>query len=192
MSGGGRDPLRRRHPDRQPGGRHPAGAARAPRGRSHRRRGHAPHAHAPRAPRHRAPRLAALVREPRALVFFEAARRLAAFLAAAEAALGDREAAIARELTKRHEEILRGRLSALRERVARRASLRGEVTVLVAGAPAAEPARDVASVDDELRAGRAAGRGLRELAAEIARRTGMPRREVYRRGLALERQRGSV
>ena len=74
----------------------------------------------------------------------------------------------------------------------RRASLRGEVTVLVAGAPAAEPARDVASVDDELRAGRAAGRGLRELAAEIARRTGMPRREVYRRGLALERQRGSV
>src|SRR6266550_4668314 len=57
MSGGGRDPLRRRHPDRQPGGRHPAGAARAPRGRSHRRRGHAPHAHAPRAPRQRAPAL---------------------------------------------------------------------------------------------------------------------------------------
>src|SRR5207245_325578 len=108
------------------------------------------------------------------------------------AALGDREAALARELTKRYEEILRGSLSELRERVARRASLRGEVTVLVAGAPEAEPARDVASIDEELRAGRAAGRGLRELAAEIARRTGMPRREVYRRGLALERQRGSV
>src|SRR5207247_713068 len=116
----------------------------------------------PSRPGPRAARLAALVREPRALVFFEAARRLAAFLAAAEAALGDREAAIARELTKRHEEILRGRLSALRERVGRRASLRGEVTVLVAGAPAAEPASDVASIDDELRAGRAAGRGLRE------------------------------
>src|SRR5207247_352428 len=78
-------------------------------------------------------------------------------------------------LTKRHEEILRGSLSELRERVARRASLRGEVTVLVAGAPEAEPARDVASIDAELRAGRAAGRGLRELAAEIARRTGMSR-----------------
>src|SRR5205823_7313506 len=56
----------------------------------------------------RAARLAALAGEPRALVFLEAARRLAAFLAAAEAALGDREAVIARELTKRHEEVLRG------------------------------------------------------------------------------------
>src|SRR5205814_8087200 len=124
----------------------------------------------PSRPGPRAARLAALAREPRALLFFEAARRLAAFLAAAEAALGDREAAIARELTKRHEEILRGRLSALRERVARRASLRGEVTVLVAGARAAEPARDVASIDDELRGGRAAGRGLRRLGAGSARR----------------------
>src|SRR6184192_576100 len=141
----------------------------------------------PSRPGPRAGRLAALAHEPRALVFFEAARRLAPFLAAAEAALGDREAAVARELTKRHEEILRGTLSDLRERVARRASLRGEVTVLVTGAAEAEPAHDVASIDEELRAGRAAGRGLRELAAEIARRTGMSRREVYRRGLALER-----
>src|SRR6266550_2455145 len=141
----------------------------------------------PSRPGPRAVRLAALAREPRALLFFEAARRLAAFLAAAEAALGDREAAVARELTKRHEEILRGTLSDLRERVARRASLRGEVTVLVAGAAEAEPDLDVASIDEELRAGRAAGRGLRELAAEIARRTGMSRREVYRRGIVLER-----
>src|SRR5438128_6319958 len=96
----------------------------------------------PSRPGPRAARLAALAHEPRALVFFDAPRRRAAFLAAAEAALGDRAAALARELTKRHEEILRGRLSALRERVARRASLRGEVTVLVAGAPAAEPGRD--------------------------------------------------
>src|SRR5207244_2881314 len=107
---------------------------------------------------------------------------------AAGPARGDREAAIARALTRRHEEILRGTLSDLRERVARRASLRGEATVLVAGAAEAEPARDVASIDEELRAGRAAGRGLRELAAEIARRTGMSRREVYRRGLALEQE----
>jgi len=67
----------------------------------------------------RAARLAALAGEPRALVFFEAARRLAAFLAAAEAALGDREAVIARELTKRHEEVLRGTLAHLGERIAR-------------------------------------------------------------------------
>src|SRR5438445_1919980 len=94
----------------------------------------------PSRPGPRTARLAALVREPRALLFFEAARRLAAFLAAAEAALGDREAAVARELTKRHQEILRGRFSELAHRVARRASLRGEATGLVAGAAAAEPA----------------------------------------------------
>ena len=142
----------------------------------------------PSRPGPRAARLATLSREPRALVFFEAARRLGAFLAAAEAALGDREAALARELTKRHEEILRGRLSELRERVARGAAARGEVTMLVAGAADVPLAHDAASIDEELRAGRAARRGLRELAAEIARRTGMSRRDVYRRGLVLERR----
>jgi 16S rRNA (cytidine1402-2'-O)-methyltransferase len=142
----------------------------------------------PTRPGPRAARLAALAREPRALVFLEAARRLPTFLAAARAALGDREAAIARELTKRHEEILRGTLAELSERVGRRAALRGELTVLVAGAPPADTAVELASVEDELRAGRAAGRGLAELATEIARRTGLARREVYRRGLALERR----
>ena len=82
----------------------------------------------------RAARLAALAREPRALVFFEAGRRLAAFLADAEAALGDRAAVVGRELTKRHEEHLRGTLGALLREVGERAPLRGEVTVLIAGA----------------------------------------------------------
>jgi 16S rRNA (cytidine1402-2'-O)-methyltransferase len=119
-------------------------------------------------------------------VFFEAARRLAAFLAAAETALGaEREATIGRELTKRHEEIIRGRLGELRERIAGR-DLRGEVTLLIAGAAAQISAPEAADVDAEIRAGRAAGRGLRELSAEIARRTG-PRREIYRRALPLER-----
>src|SRR5262249_26442902 len=60
----------------------------------------------------RAARLHALSAETRALVFLEAGRRLAAFLEDARAALGDREAVIARELTKVHEELLRGRLGA--------------------------------------------------------------------------------
>ena len=132
-------------------------------------------------------RLRALASEPRALVFLEAARRLAVFLAAAEAALGDRAAVVARELTKRHEEILRGTLASLREEVASRPALKGEVTVLVAGASLREPASDATSLDDEIRAARAAGRGLREVATDLARRTGIGRREIYRRGLVLER-----
>src|SRR5437899_10580123 len=111
----------------------------------------------PSRPGPRGERLAALARESRAIVFFEAGRRLAAFLAAAHAALGDREAAVARELTKRHEEMPRATLSDLRERVARRASLRGEVTVSVTFEAVAAPAHDVAPLDEELRAARAAG-----------------------------------
>ena len=131
-------------------------------------------------------RLAAVATEPRALVFLEAARRLPDFLALAVELLGDREAVIGRELTKLHEELLRGRLPELYTRVAARAALKGEVTVVIAGAPASveltEPSDEV---DAAIRAALAAGRGTRELSAEIARRTGRARRDVYRRALVL-------
>jgi 16S rRNA (cytidine1402-2'-O)-methyltransferase len=139
----------------------------------------------PTRPGPRAARLAALAAEPRAIVFLEAARRLTAFLAAAAEALGDREAIVGRELTKRHEEIVRGRLGEMRAGLAGR-ELRGEVTVLVAGA--GERAAPTVDLDAEIRAARAAGRGVRELSAELARRTGLSRGEVYRRTLALERK----
>ena len=135
----------------------------------------------------RAARLAALAGEPRALVFFEAARRLAAFLAAAETALGDREATIARELTKQHEELLRGTLGDLAERIGRVERLRGEVTVVIAGAPAGERQVDDAELDERIRAARAAGESAAGIAATLARETGRPRREIYRRAMTLAR-----
>src|SRR5262245_14751511 len=109
----------------------------------------------PARPGPRAARLATLANETRALVFLESARRLPAFLAAAQAALGDREAVVAREVTKRHEEILRGTLGELLARLGARERLRGEVTVLIAGAAPA-PVAAGASVDEEIRAARAA------------------------------------
>jgi 16S rRNA (cytidine1402-2'-O)-methyltransferase len=139
----------------------------------------------PTRPGPRAMRLAALAREPRALVFLEAARRLPAFLAAAEEAFGDRPAVLARELTKRHEEIVRGTLRELRRR---NLDQRGEVTVLVAGAPdTPAQASDVPSLDDAIRAARADGHSVKEIAVDLARRMGVPRREIYRRALDLER-----
>jgi 16S rRNA (cytidine1402-2'-O)-methyltransferase len=134
----------------------------------------------------RATRLAALADEPRAIVFFEAARRLGPFLAAAETAFGDREAIIGRELTKRHEEIRQGRLSALRAALPG-TGVRGEVTVLIAGADERVPIVAADDLEAHIRAARAAGKGLREVSAELAARTGLSRREVYRRALALER-----
>jgi 16S rRNA (cytidine1402-2'-O)-methyltransferase len=139
----------------------------------------------PTRPGPRMARLAALAHEPRAIVFFEAPGRVGAFLAAAEAALGDREAVVARELTKRHEEIVRGTLRDLAGRLAQ--PVRGEVTIVVAGAPESAPTLATEELDAQIRAARARGEGVRDLSAEIARRTGLSRREVYRRALALER-----
>src|SRR5436309_3465146 len=141
----------------------------------------------PSRPGPRAERLAALAREPRAIVFFEAGRRLAAFLAAAHAALGEREAAVARELTKRHEEVLRGTLAELAERVAAMGRVRGEVTILVGARAAPEVPPAPPDLDARTRTARAAGRSLADLAAQPARETRVPRRPASRRALALER-----
>ena len=142
----------------------------------------------PTRPGPRAERLKALAAEPRALVFYEAARRLPAFLSAARDALGDREVVIARELTKLHEELLRGRLSDLAVLVADRPALRGEVTVLVAGAGDQAPVAGAVDLDGRIAAARAAGLGVRELSVRLAAETGLPRREIYQRALALERR----
>ena len=131
----------------------------------------------------RAARLRALAAEPRALVFLEAARRLPAFLDDALDALGDRDAVIARELTKLHEEMLRGRLSELRAAVA--GGVRGEVTVLVAGAAERRAKVQEQTLDEAIRQALDAGRSVRELSEDVARRFGCSRREVYRRALAL-------
>ena len=132
----------------------------------------------------RAARLRALVSEPRAMVFYEAARRLDAFLAEAEEILGDRQAALGRELTKRFEEVMRGPLSEVRRRFASGEPARGEVVVLIAGA--AEGAKPVASaLDDDIRRALAGGARVSELATDIATRTGVPRRIIYRRALEL-------
>jgi len=133
----------------------------------------------------RAKRLAALASETRAMVFYEAARRLDGFLADAEKALGDREAVVGRELTKRFEEIVRGPLSEVRRRFAEGEAARGEVVVLVAGA--AEEERPAASLDDDIRQALAAGQRVSELATALAERSGRPRREIYRRALELSR-----
>lgn len=145
----------------------------------------------PTRPGPRRARLGPLRDEPRALVFYEAARRLGGFFEAVIEVLGDREAVLGRELTKVHEEIARGRLSELRDRFGGTERIpKGEVTIVVAGAaevPAAGRATAPVDLDGEIRAALAAGQRVRELAGELARRLGVPRRVVYQRALALAR-----
>jgi len=133
----------------------------------------------PRRPGERAGALAALAGEARTLVFFESPRRLAASLAAMAAAFGDdRPAAVCRELTKTHEEVVRDGLGGLARWAAAREVL-GEVTVVVGGVPApagdAEPAQLAAAVATAV----AAGADRKAAQAAVAARFGVPRRAVF-------------
>ena len=123
---------------------------------------------------------------PETLVLFESPRRVAATLRRCAEILGPRPACVARELTKLHEEVVRGSLPDLAQRFA--AGARGEVTIVVGGAePSAGP--DPAEVDAAIRAGLAAGESPRAVAARLARDAGLSRRTVYNRALALQRRR---
>lgn len=126
--------------------------------------------------------LAALASARETLVLYEAPTRVVALLDDARAALGDREAFLCREATKVHEEYVRGALSALRERLAGRDEVKGEIVLVVAGAPDAPVAgtADAESLFAELVA---AGRSRREAVKEVAKRLGLPAREVYRKVL---------
>src|SRR6185503_7757189 len=88
----------------------------------------------PRSGRGRASRLAALADEARTIVLFESPRRLGDTLADLQEAAGDRRVVVARELTKLHQEVLRGSLSSVRQDIEGR-DLKGEVVVVLAGAP---------------------------------------------------------
>ncbi|MGH0029342.1 MAG: 16S rRNA (cytidine(1402)-2'-O)-methyltransferase [Myxococcota bacterium] len=128
-------------------------------------------------------RLRELADRPETLVFFESPKRLAGTLERLLAAFGDRPACVARELTKLHEEWVRGPLSELAKRFAD--GTRGEVTLVVGGAPPSAGEIPDADLDAALRAGLAAGRSSKELASELAKAHGRPRRDVYARILAL-------
>ncbi|HEY7374770.1 MAG TPA: 16S rRNA (cytidine(1402)-2'-O)-methyltransferase [Polyangia bacterium] len=119
---------------------------------------------------------------PFTLVFYESPLRTGATLADLAATLGDgRRAAVARELTKPHEEIVRDALGALAARYASDRPL-GEVTLVVEGADedAAPEDLDDDALADRARALIAEGKSTRDAADELAALTGRPRREVYK------------
>jgi 16S rRNA (cytidine1402-2'-O)-methyltransferase len=133
----------------------------------------------PRRQGERSARLAELADEARTMVFFESPRRTASALSDMAAAFGaDRPAAVCRELTKTYEEIRRGGLAELADWA--EDGIRGEVTVVVSGAPASVPgeldADALARLVDEVQAG---GVSRRDAIGAVVRDTGHPRRVVY-------------
>ncbi|HEX5006887.1 MAG TPA: 16S rRNA (cytidine(1402)-2'-O)-methyltransferase [Hyphomonadaceae bacterium] len=117
------------------------------------------------------------------LVFFEGPSRLAASLADMAEVLGPRDAAVARELTKKFEETRRGKLSELATYYAREGPPRGEIVVLV-GPPPGEAEVDADAVDAAILAADD-NRPLKDISAEIAERFGLRRRDIYERALEL-------
>ncbi len=120
------------------------------------------------------------------LVLFESAARVADSLDALAAGLGEREAVLARELTKRFEAFRTGALGELADGC-RADPPRGEVVLVVAGASAGPAPMDDAAVDTAL-ADELAAHGPSEAARRVARRTGRPRRALYARALELQRR----
>lgn len=135
----------------------------------------------PRKAGERTRRLAGLAMEERTMVFFEAPHRLADFLADAARELGiTRRAAVCRELTKPFEEVVRGPLEDLAEWA--REGARGEITIVVAGAPPV-----ATSLEDALalvRRAMAQGDKLSAAVADVAKATGVNRKELYAASLA--------
>jgi 16S rRNA (cytidine1402-2'-O)-methyltransferase len=133
----------------------------------------------PRSGRARRERLAEIAADPRTVVLFESPRRTARTLGdLAEACGGDRRAAICRELTKLHQEVRRGSLAELAAST-NGEELKGEVTLVVEGAPEPDPS---ASAGDAVALARSLADGgmrKRDAAREAAARTGVPANRIY-------------
>jgi 16S rRNA (cytidine1402-2'-O)-methyltransferase len=127
--------------------------------------------------------IAELAAVPATLAFYESGPRLAATLAALHDGLGDRPAAVGRELTKRFEELVSGPLSQLAARWAETPP-KGEIVVLV-GPPLPAPAASADDIDSALATALQTMR-VKDAATEVASRLGLARSEVYARALQLK------
>ncbi|KMY22794.1 16S rRNA (cytidine1402-2'-O)-methyltransferase [Actinobaculum suis] len=122
--------------------------------------------------------------EERTMIFFESPRRLPATLQTLATVFGEsRQAAVCRELTKTHEEVVPGELGFLAEKFA--GEVRGEIALVVAGADPAEKAAQLQpAAVAEVQELAALGVRLKDAAAFIARHTGLRKNELYRAALA--------
>jgi 16S rRNA (cytidine1402-2'-O)-methyltransferase len=132
-------------------------------------------------------RISELSRIPATLLLFETAPRIEAALSDLAQGLGAREAAICRELTKLHEEVAHGELAALARDFAVEGKARGEIVIVIA--PSRQEDRVGNSDLDSLLRDALDRISLKEAVAEIAAVTGEPRRSVYQRALALNKER---
>lgn len=129
-------------------------------------------------------RLDTLKDEERTIILYESPRRVLKTLGDLMEVLGDREAALARELTKVHEEVLRGRLSDLAG-IVEEMGVKGEITLVIAGAPGKRKV-SAAEVDRAVREVLERGLSARDAAGEVSRMMGIPKSRAYREILKIK------
>jgi 16S rRNA (cytidine1402-2'-O)-methyltransferase len=138
----------------------------------------------PAKPTARRARIAELARIDATLVLFESGARVTDTLADLVAGLGHRDAALCRELTKLHEDTRRGELAQLADDYAKGAETRGEFVIVIAPPAPATREAQTRDIDDLLRRALSAA-SLKDAVSAVAEATGLSRREIYRRALAL-------
>jgi 16S rRNA (cytidine1402-2'-O)-methyltransferase len=140
----------------------------------------------PHKPGQRVKALEAIADERATVVFYEAPHRILESLEAVEQTLGERPVVVARELTKIHEEFLRGTAAEVRGELASRDSVKGEITLLIGKATAPPP--DDTPLEEAVGALERVGIPRMEAIKQVARRRGLPKREVYDQLLNSPRQ----
>lgn len=129
-----------------------------------------------------------LATDSRTLIFYESPRRICRLLDELVSIFGDRQGVLAREMTKIHEEFLRGSLSELHRTLRVRPSLKGECTLLVAGRPR-QPAPDLQTVREELRMlMRHTKKPLSAVVKNFAIEHGLPRKSIYEEALKIKEE----
>jgi 16S rRNA (cytidine1402-2'-O)-methyltransferase len=134
--------------------------------------------------RHKA--LVELIHEKKTMVFYESPRRIAALLEDLINVMGDRHGVLARELTKRHEELIRGNLTEILDSIKARTEVKGECTLVVKGGSRKQGNPD--SVREDIRAYlKRPGIKISDMAKTIAARHGLSRQWVYAEALKLKK-----
>ena len=133
----------------------------------------------PSKPGQRAKALEALADEHATLIFYEAPHRILEALESVELVLGARPVVVARELTKIHEEFLRGTAAEVRAQLAARDAIRGEMTLLIGKATG--PAPDDTPLDEAVERLVTGGTARMDAIKQVARKRGLSKREVYDR-----------
>jgi 16S rRNA (cytidine1402-2'-O)-methyltransferase len=125
--------------------------------------------------------------EPRTIIFYESPKRILTLLAEIMTTLGDRRSVLAREMTKLHEEFLRGRASEIAANLRQRAEIKGECTLLVGGCEADETDLPDPVAAEIAEAVSSRSRRPSEISREIAEKYGVSKKKVYEQVLRLKR-----